>query len=59
MGCLIILLILLLATMLAGPLGFLIAAVLIMAWAIVTGSLRLLFELLMLPFRVLDRFLSR
>jgi hypothetical protein len=59
MGCLIILLILLLATMLAGPLGFLIAAVLIMAWAIVTGSLRLLFELLMLPFRVLDRLLSR
>jgi hypothetical protein len=59
MGCLIILLILLLATMLAGPLGFLIAAVLIMAWAIVTGSLRLLFELLMLPLRVLDRLLSR
>ena len=59
MGCLIILLILLLATMLAGPLGFLIAAVLIVAWAIVTGSLRLLFELLMLPFRVLDRLLGR
>jgi len=30
-----------------------------LAWAIVSGSLRLLFGLLMLPFRVLDRLLSR
>ena len=59
MGCLVLLLILILATMLAGPLGFLIAAVLIVAWAVVTGSLRLLLGLLLLPFRVLEGLLSR
>jgi hypothetical protein len=55
MGCLIILLVLILATMLAGPLGFLLAAVLILGWAVVTGSLHLLWNLLTLPFRLLDR----
>lgn len=55
MGCLIILLILILGTMLAGPFGFLIAAFLILAWALVTGSLRLLVALLLLPFRLLER----
>ena len=55
MGCLIFLLILILATMLAGPLGFLLAAVVIVAWAIVTGSLHLLWNILSLPFRLLDR----
>jgi len=55
MGCLIILLILVLATLLAGPLGFLLATVLILAWALVTGSLRLLLEILLLPFRILER----
>jgi hypothetical protein len=39
-GCVIILLLLVLATLLAGPLGFLLAAVLILGWALVTGSLR-------------------
>jgi hypothetical protein len=55
MGCLITLLILVLATLLAGPLGFLLATVLILAWALVTGSLRLLLEILLLPFRILER----
>ena len=32
MGCLIILLVLILATMLAGPFGFILAAVLILGW---------------------------
>ena len=59
MGCLILLLILILATMLGGPIGFLIAAVLILAWAIVTGSLRLLWQLLLLPFRLLERLIGR
>jgi ABC-type polysaccharide/polyol phosphate export permease len=54
MGCLIILLILILATLLAGPIGFLLAVVLILGWAIITGSLRLLWNLLLLPFRILE-----
>ena len=53
MGCLIILLILILATLLAGPLGFVASAVLIVGWALVTGSIRLLWNILLLPFRLL------
>ena len=59
MGCLIILLVLILATMLAGPIGFLLAVVLILAWAVVTGSLRLLWNLLLLPFRVVESLARR
>ncbi len=55
MGCLVILLLLILATMLGGPIGFLIAVVLILAWAVITGSLRLLWSLLLLPFRIVKR----
>jgi hypothetical protein len=58
MGCLILLLILILATLLAGPLGFVIALVLVLGWAVVTGSLRLLFAVLLLPFRILERLLG-
>ena len=47
------LLLLILATILAGPLGFVIAAVFIVAWAIVTGSLHLLMEIILLPFRAI------
>jgi hypothetical protein len=54
MGCLVILLALILATMLAGPIGFVLAGVLILGWAVVTGSLRLLGNLLLLPFRLLE-----
>jgi hypothetical protein len=59
MGCLIILLVLILATMLAGPVGFLVACVLIVGWALVTGSLRLLWNLLLLPFRLVERVVRR
>ena len=55
----IILLVLILATMLAGPIGFLLAVVLILAWAVVTGSLRLLWNLLLLPFRVVESLARR
>jgi hypothetical protein len=58
MGCLILLLILILATLLAGPVGFVIALVLVLGWAVVTGSLRLLFAVLLLPFRILERLLG-
>jgi len=58
MGCLILLLILILATLLAGPFGFVIALVLVFGWAVVTGSLRLLFAVLLLPFRILERLLG-
>jgi hypothetical protein len=54
MGCLVILLTLILATMLAGPIGFVLAVILILGWALVTGSLRLLWNILMLPFRALE-----
>ena len=53
MGCLVILLILVLGTLLGGPIGFLICAVLILGWAVVTGSLKLLWAILLLPFRLL------
>jgi hypothetical protein len=52
MGCLVILLILVIATLLGGPLGFGLAALVILAWALITGSLRLLWAILMLPFRL-------
>jgi hypothetical protein len=58
MGCLILLLILILATMLAGPLGFVIALVLVLGWAVITGSLRLLLAVLLLPVRILERLLG-
>jgi hypothetical protein len=58
MGCLILLLTLILATMLAGPLGFVIALVLVLGWAVVTGSLRLLLAVLLLPFRILEHLLG-
>jgi len=47
------LLLLILATLLAGPVGFVVAAVCILAWALVTGSLHLLMELVLLPFRAI------
>jgi len=55
MGCLVILLSLILATLLAGPIGFVVALALIFGWALVTGSLRLLWNILLLPFRLLGR----
>jgi hypothetical protein len=55
MGCLVILLMLILATSLAGPIGFVVAIVLILGWAVVTGSLRLLWNILLLPVRLLER----
>jgi hypothetical protein len=58
-GCLIILLVLILATLLAGPLGFVLALVAIVGWAVVTGSVRLLIALLLLPFRVAAALLGR
>jgi hypothetical protein len=58
MGCLVILLILVLGTLLAGPIGFLIAVVMILGWAVVTGSLKLLWALLVLPVRLVERMLG-
>jgi hypothetical protein len=58
-GCLVILLLLILATMLGGPIGFIFAAFLILVWAVVSGSLRLLWNLLLLPFRLVDSLIRR
>jgi hypothetical protein len=47
------LLVLILATLVAGPLGFLVAAILLITWAVVTGTLHLVLDIVLLPFRVL------
>jgi hypothetical protein len=47
------LLILILATLVAGPVGFILVGALLFAWALVTGTLHLVLELLLLPFRAL------
>jgi hypothetical protein len=52
-GVIVALLLLVLATLLAGPIGFAIMAVLLLLWALVTGTLHLVIELLLLPFRAI------
>jgi hypothetical protein len=47
------LLLLVLATLVAGPIGFLVMGVLLLAFAVVTGTLHLVIELLLLPFRAI------
>ena len=47
------LLLLILATILAGPIGFVVVGALLLAWAVVTGSLHLVIDLLLLPFRAI------
>jgi hypothetical protein len=47
------LLLLVLATLLAGPVGFVVVGLLLLVFAIVTGTLHLVIELLMLPFRAI------
>jgi hypothetical protein len=45
------LLILILATLVAGPIGFILVGAVLLMWAILAGSLHLVFDILMLPFR--------
>jgi len=47
------LLLLVLATLVAGPVGFIVVGLLLLVFAIVTGTLHLVIELLMLPFRAI------
>jgi hypothetical protein len=47
------LLLLVLATLVAGPVGFFVVGLLLLAFAIVTGTLHLVIELLLLPFRAI------
>ena len=47
------LLVLVLATILAGPIGFVVVGALLLAWAVVTGTLHLVIDLLLLPFRAI------
>jgi hypothetical protein len=47
------LLLLILATLVAGPIGFVVMGVLLLAFAVVTGTLHLVIELLLLPFRAI------
>jgi hypothetical protein len=53
------LLILILATLLFGPIGFVLIGAILLTWAIVAGSLHLVFELLLLPFRMLGALFRR
>jgi hypothetical protein len=46
------LLVLILATLVAGPIGFIVVGALLLTWAVLTGSLRLIYEILALPFRI-------
>jgi hypothetical protein len=48
-------LLLILATLVAGPIGFVVTGVLLLVFALVTGTLHLVFDLLSLPFRLLSR----
>jgi hypothetical protein len=50
---LIALLVLIVATMLAGPLGFVLAAILLITWAIFTGTIHLVLDIVLLPFRII------
>ena len=50
-GVIVALLLLILATLVAGPLGFIVVGVLLLAGALITGTLHLAIELLLLPFR--------
>ena len=52
------LLLLVLATLIFGPLGFFILGLLLLAWAVVTGTLHLAIELILLPFRILGALLG-
>jgi hypothetical protein len=56
---LVALLLLILAALVAGPIGFVIVGLLLLVWAIFTGSLHLLFEVLLLPFRILGALAGR
>ncbi|MBV9325177.1 MAG: hypothetical protein JO352_15450 [Chloroflexi bacterium] len=47
------LLLLVLATLVAGPVGFFVVGLLLLAFAIVTGTLHLVIEVLLLPFRAI------
>jgi hypothetical protein len=47
------LLLLVLATLVAGPVGFVVMGLVLLVFAIVTGTLHLVIELLLLPFRAI------
>ena len=56
---LIALLLLILATLVAGPIGFIVVGALLIAWALLTGSLHLIYEILALPFRIVGALAGR
>jgi cobalamin synthase len=47
------LLLLILATLVAGPVGFVVMALVLLTWALVTGTLHLVIDLILLPFRII------
>ena len=50
---LIALLLLIIATLLAGPVGFVVMALVLLTWALITGTLHLVIDLVLLPFRII------
>jgi hypothetical protein len=47
------LLLLVLATLVAGPVGFVVMGLVLLVFALVTGTIHLVFDLILLPFRAI------
>ena len=47
------LLLLILATIVAGPIGFVVMGLVLLVFALVTGTIHLVFDLILLPFRAI------
>jgi hypothetical protein len=52
-GVIVALFLLVLAALLAGPVGFIVVGLLLLVFAVVTGTLHLVIDLLLLPFRAI------
>ena len=53
------LLLLILATLVAGPIGFILVGALLLTWAVLTGSVHLIYEIVALPFRIVGALAGR
>lgn len=56
---LVALLLLILATVVAGPVGFVLVGLCLLVWAILAGSIHLVFDILLLPFRMIGALSGR
>jgi hypothetical protein len=56
---LVALLLLILAAVVAGPIGFFAVGICLLVWAILAGSIHLVFDILLLPFRMIGALTGR